>query len=251
MLKINEIYQSCCIKGMGEISNNSVSLLIADPPYGVSKKNPLKGRSRGKIITLNETWDSFESKAELVTFYRVWIEEAYRIMKDNACICIWGDRRNIFYVQPILEEYFPKFIDMVTWVKRDAPPNVTNRGMAASTEFCLIYCKSDKNWIFNAREIKKYNNGKQLRNYWDIPRSMKKDERLAHPTQKKIETQLILIDMLSHKKDLVLDPFMGSGTTAEACIILERNYIGFEKNKAYYHLLKKRLEKYNRKSHAI
>ena len=61
-------------------------------------------------MTLNESWDDFDSKSELITFYRSWIEEAYRVMKDNACICIWGDRRNIFYVQPILEEYFPKFI---------------------------------------------------------------------------------------------------------------------------------------------
>ena len=117
-----------------------------------------------------------------------------------------------------------------------------NRGMSASTEFCLIYCKSDKNWIFNAKEIKKYNNGKQLRNCWDIPRSMKKEERLPHPTQKKIETQLILVNMLSNKGDLVLDPFMGSGTTAEACISLDRNYIGFEKNKIYYDMSQKRLE---------
>ena len=242
MLELNKIYQKCCIQGIQEIKNNSINLIIADPPYGISKKKPLKGSSKGKIVTLNESWDDFDSKSELITFYRSWIEEAYRVMKDNACICIWGDRRNIFYVQPILEEYFPKFIDMVTWVKRDAPPNVTNRGMSASTEFCLIYCKSDKNWIFNAKEIKKYNNGKQLRNCWDIPRSMKKEERLPHPTQKKIETQLILVNMLSNKGDLVLDPFMGSGTTAEACVSLDRNYIGFEKNKIYYDMSQKRLE---------
>ena len=242
MLELNKIYQKCCIQGIQEIKSNSINLIIADPPYGISKKKPLTGSSKGKIVTLNESWDDFDSKSELITFYRSWIEEAYRVMKDNACICIWGDRRNIFYVQPILEEYFPKFIDMVTWVKRDAPPNVTNRGMSASTEFCLIYCKSDKNWIFNAKEIKKYNNGKQLRNCWDIPRSMKKEERLPHPTQKKIETQLILVNMLSNKGDLVLDPFMGSGTTAEACISLDRNYIGFEKNKIYYDMSQKRLE---------
>lgn len=243
MIEINKIYQECCIQGMNKIESNSIDLIIADPPYGVSKKKPLRGSSKGKIITLNESWDDFDSKSELITFNRSWIEKAHRVMKDNACICVWGDRRNIFYVQPILEEYFPKFIDMVTWVKRDAPPNVTSRGMAASTEFCLIYCKSDKNWIFNAKEIKKYNNGKQLRNYWDIPRSMKKEERVAHPTQKKIETQLILANMLSNKGDIVLDPFMGSGTTAQACISLDRNFIGFEKDKIYYDMSQMRLAK--------
>jgi DNA modification methylase len=69
-----------------------------------------------------------------------------------------------------------------------------------------------------------------------------KSERTGHPTQKKIETHLFLVEMLTNKGDIVVDPFMGSGTTAVACKLLSRNFIGFEKNKEYYEMALKRLQ---------
>ena len=64
MLELNKIYQKCCIQGIQEIKSNSINLIIADPPYGISKKKPLKGSSKGKIVTLNESWDDFDSKSD-------------------------------------------------------------------------------------------------------------------------------------------------------------------------------------------
>jgi DNA modification methylase len=80
-----------------------------------------------------------------------------------------------------------------------------------------------------------------MRNFLDIPRTMSASERTGHPTQKKIETQMFLIEAFTNKEDLVLDPFCGSGTTAVACKLLDRNFICFEKNKEYCEITLKRL----------
>jgi len=235
-LEINKVYNEDCLEGLRKIKESSIDAIITDPPYGIAKKKPLIGKSKGKISTLSSEWDLFDSTEHFISFTEKWLIECKRVLKPNGSIAVWGDRRNIFFIQPILERLFPKFLDMITWIKRDAPPNVSQRGLAASTEFCLVYCNSEKGWTFNGHEIKKYNNGKQARNYLDIQRSMTKKERLPHPTQKKIETQTFLVEMLTNKGEVVVDPFMGSGTLAEASLITERNFIGFEKDKNNYEM---------------
>lgn len=240
-IEINKIYNEDCLDGLKKIKDGSIDAIITDPPYGIAKKKPLVGKSKGKISTLSSEWDIFESMDDFIEFTEKWLIECKRILKPNGSIAVWGDRRNIFFVQPIMESLFPKFLDLVTWVKRDAPPNVSQRGLAASTEFCLVYCNSEKGWTFNGQDIKKYNNGKQARNYLDIQRSMTKKERLPHPTQKKIETQTFLVEMMTNEGEIVVDPFMGSGTLAEASIITNRNFIGFEKDKGHFTLSTKRI----------
>jgi site-specific DNA-methyltransferase (adenine-specific) len=238
---LNQIFNKDCIEGLKHIPDNSIDAVITDPPYGIAKKKPLEGKSHGKIKTISSDWDIFNSTQDYQEFTKQWIKECHRILKPTGTIAVWGNRRSIFSVQPILESFFPKFLDMITWVKRDSPPNITRRGLSASTEFCLIYCKSTSGWTFNHDDIKKYNNGKQMRNFLDIPRTMPESERTGHPTQKKIETQMFLIEAFTNRGDIVLDPFCGSGTTAVACKLLNRNFICFEKNKEYYEMTLKRL----------
>jgi DNA modification methylase len=240
---LNQIFNEDCIDGMKRIPDGTIDAIITDPPYGIAKKNPLKGSSHGKVQTISSEWDIFGSINEFQKFTSIWLKECHRVLKSNGSIAIWGDRRNIFFIQPLIEKLFPKFLDLFTWIKRDAPPNITRRGLAASTEFCLIYSKSETGWTFNHDDIKKYNNGKQMRNYIDIQRTMPANERTEHPTQKKIETQLLLVEMLSNKDNIVLDPFVGSGTTAVASKQLDRNYICFEKNKKYFEIALDRLRK--------
>jgi DNA modification methylase len=240
-LEINKIYNEDCLIGMKKIKDCSIDAIITDPPYGIAKKKPLRGSSKGKIKTLDSKWDMFETDEDFIAFTELWVKECKRVLKPSGSIAVWGDRRNIFFVQPILEKYFPKFLDMITWIKRDAPPNVSQRGLSASTEFCLVYSNTEKGWTFNGQDIKKYNNGKQARNYLDIQRSMTKKERLPHPTQKKIETQTFLVEMMSNKGEVILDPFVGSGTLAESTIITGRNFIAIEKDLENYKMAQERI----------
>ena len=208
----------------------------------ISKKKQFIGKSHGNYKTLNENWNKFENKTDYIKFTKKWIKESYKILKPNGTITVWGDRISIFDIQPILSKYFPKFLDIITWIKHDAPPNITRRGLAPSTEFCLIYCKNNSNWTFNHDDIKKYNNGKQMRNYINIQRTMPKNKRIGHPAQKKIETQLLLIEMLTNKNEIIFDPFTGNGTIPFACIQTNRNFIACENNKEYYNIAQKRID---------
>lgn len=238
---LNLVFNEDCLEGMKRIPDASIDAIVTDPPYGIAKKKPLSGSSHGAISTLSSGWDLFDSIEHFQQFTAKWLAECHRVLKPQGSIAVWGDRRNIFFVQPLLEALFPKFLDLLTWTKRDAPPNITQRGLAASTEFCLVYCKAETGWTFNGQDLKKYNNGKQARNYLDIQRTMPKAERVGHPTQKKIETQQFLIEMLSCPGQIVFDPFMGSGTVAAAAKATGRQFIGFERDAKYFELIQKRL----------
>lgn len=235
-----------CVEFMKEVKNESVSLIIADPPYGISKKNPLKGSSHGNIQTLNEDWDLFASKQEFIDFTKNWMTEAKRILKPSGSILVWGARESIFDMKFLLDECGYHFLDNIVWIKRDAPPNITCRGYAASTEFVLWYCKSDSKWTFNHDDLKKYNNGKQMRSFWDIQRTMTKNEKTQHKTQKKLELAEIIVEGHSNVGDLVYVPFAGSGTEIEACVKHNRNWIATETKRQYIdEIIVPRIEKYN------
>ena len=127
-------------------------------------------------------------------------------------------------------------------------PSITKRTLTHSTEFIAWFAKG-KGWKFNYNNMKKYNQGKQLRDVWEFAvcqgseRMRGKDGRAAHPTQKPLELFKRLIEMTTDEGDLVVDPFMGTGTTAVAALLLNRNWIGIESNKEYIDLARKRVEK--------
>jgi len=232
-MELNKIYNEDCIEFMKSLPNECIDLIIADPPYNIAKKKPLKGQSHGSMETLSEEWDIFESEQKYLEFTYQWMFEAKRILKINGSIFVYGSRQSIFNMRNILEKLNLYFLDLITWIKRDAPPNMTQRGYAYSTEFILWYCKANTKWTFNPKEIKKFNNDKQMRNFWDISRTMKKDEWTPHKTQKKIELSNIIVEGHSNKNDLIYIPFAGSGSEIESCIRNERSYIATEINKKY------------------
>jgi site-specific DNA-methyltransferase (adenine-specific) len=218
---------------MKNLDKQSIDLIIADPPYGIAKKKPLKGSSHGDIKTLDAEWDIFNSKEDYLDFSRNWIRNTKQILKPNGSIFVYGSRQSIYEMKNLLDECGFYYLDTITWIKRDAMPNVTCRGYAYSTEFILWYCNSDSGWTFNHQEIKKYNNDKQMRNYWDIQRSMTKQEKTTHPTQKKIELSNIIVEGHSNENDLVYIPFAGSGSEIESCILKNRNWLATETNQEY------------------
>lgn len=239
----NIIYNENSLEALKKIPDESIDTIITDPPYGIAKEKSFKDKSHGSFKALDSQWDIFESKDAYVKFSKEWLTECNRVLKPEGNIAVWGSRVSIFDIQPIMDSLFPKFLDMLTWIKRDSPPNMTRRGMAPSTEFCLIYTKAEKGWTFNHDEIKKYNNGKQMRNYFDVQRTMNNKERTGHPTQKKLETQLLLVEMLSNEGEIVLDPFVGSGTVPAACVHTDRNFLGFELNQDYCKIATERINK--------
>ena len=119
-----------------------------------------------------------------------------------------------------------------------------------STEHLIWASKNGngKKWTFNYELMKKMNNGKQMRNVWEIPLTSKKEKWAGkHPTQKPMELLRRVILSCTNEGDTVLDPFVGSGTTSVVAKMLGRNSIGIEKEKKYYDIIQKRLNQAQKK----
>jgi site-specific DNA-methyltransferase (adenine-specific) len=254
---INKNNEGDCIKVMSKIPSESIQLILTDPPYNASNGgvNLPDNKTGGAYYKINEKWDKF-SYEDYLDFTRKWIKEADRILSKDASILICCSLHNIGEVIISLKELKYKPLNIITWRKPNAMPSITKRMLTHSTEFIVWFAKG-KNWAFNYNEMKKYNYGKQLRDVWDFP-SCQGPERLkdsagksAHPTQKPLKIFKRLIEMASKKGDIVLDPFIGVGTTAIASEELGRKWIGIDSNPKYIKLSNDRISKYREQKKII
>ena len=216
-------------------------MVFADPPYNMSKKKGL-GWAFSKHITMQEAWDQFTND-EFFEFNIKWIGECLRILKPGGSIFICGSYHNIFQIGFILQQFDVKILNDIIWFKPNAQPNITCRMFTQSTE-TVIWAAKGKKWTFNYDQMKELNKGKQMRNMWAIPYPSQ-SERWAgkHPTQKPISLLERIILAASSPGDIILDPFLGSGTTAVVAKMHGRRCIGIEKNKEYRTIIEKRLNK--------
>ena len=254
-MKLNTIYQGDCINILNEkIDEKSIDLIFADPPYNLSG-NSLKwegNKTGGDWYMMDEEWDKM-TEPEYFQFTKKWIKGCKRVLKNNGSIYISCTYHNIAEVIIVLKELDFKINNVIVWQKTNAMPNMTKRLFTHSTEF-IVWAVKGKNWIFNYEELKIINPNKQkdgslkqMRDVWEMPlvqgkeRLHGKDGRALHPTQKPEEMLKRIIIASSNKGDTVLDPFLGSGTTAVVAKQLERNWIGIEKNKEYISATQKRI----------
>ncbi len=255
-MQINKVYLGDCIKIMQEdIDKNSIDLIFADPPYNLSG-NGLKllgNKTGGDWYMVNEGWDKMEEK-QYFEFTKNWISTAISCLKENGSIYISCTYHNISEIIAILKICKIKINNIITWQKTNAMPSLTKRTFTHSTEF-IIWGVKGKKWIFNYEALKAINPDKQvdgslkqMRDVWSIPVAQGKERlkgeggRALHPTQKPVELLKRIIIASSNEGDIVLDPFLGSGTTAYVSKLLNRNYIGIEKEEIYYYAALKRLD---------
>ena len=255
-MEINVIYTGDCIKILNEkIDEKSVELIFADPPYNLSGNNlKWKGnKTGGDWYMVNEEWDKMTT-LEYLQFTDNWVTGCHRVLKDNGSIYVSCTYHNLAEIIIALKRLDFKINNIIVWQKTNAMPNMTKRVFTHSTEF-VVWAVKGKNWIFNYEELKiinpeKQKDGslKQMRDIWPLPlvqgkeRLKGKEGRALHPTQKPEEMLRRIIIASSNKGDTVLDPFLGSGTTAFIAKKLERNWIGIEKIKKYIDIATKRMK---------
>ena len=255
-MKKNIIYKGDCVEILNEkIDKKSIDLIFADPPYNLSGNGlTWKGnKTGGDWFMVNEEWDKMTAP-EYIQFTRKWIGACNNSLKDNGSIYISCTYHNIAEVMIVLKQLGFKINNIITWQKTNAMPNITRRVFTHSTEF-IIWAIKGKKWIFNYEELKRINPDKQkdgslkqMRDVWTLPlvqggeRIRGKNGKALHPTQKPEEMLKRIILASSNKGDIVLDPFLGSGTTAYIAKKLGRNWIGIEKEKKYIEMAEKRLK---------
>lgn len=265
-VELNHVYKMDCIEGMTSLPDNSVDLIIADPPYNLSKGGNwswdnsvvLKGLG-GNWNKVMESWDAMPLE-EYWKFTLAWISEAKRILKPSGSMWIFGTYHNIGIINVVCQMLEIEIINEVVWFKRNSFPNLSGRRLTASHE-TLLWCHSggkkrqyyfdydySKNGVFESDLIKKP--GKQMRTVWDVPNNKTKDELKfgKHPTQKPLRLLERIVGLTSKEGDLMLTPFCGSGSECVAAKIAGRDYIGFEIEDEYVELAEKRLENAERGS---
>jgi site-specific DNA-methyltransferase (adenine-specific) len=248
MMELNKIYNQNCIEGMKEhIDDNSIDCIITSPPYNVG-------------IEYDEWNDKMNSK-EYFIFTKSWLEQTYRCLKPDGRIVI-----NILYevnMQEnggrifIMSEYWKimqevgfKFAGIVD-LQEIQPQRVkfTAWGSWLSASAPYIYNPKECLIIGYKERWKKDNSGisyfketeKNKEEFKELVSGMWKynaETKGLTVANFSYDIPLKALKILTFENDIVLDCFMGSGTTAEACIRLNRNYVGFEISKEYCEIMK-------------
>jgi len=216
-------------------------MVFADPPYflsndGLTVKN-------GKISSVNKgKWDKSFGFEKINDFNRNWLNLIRDKMKDDATIWISGTSHNIFSIGQILVELGFKILNIITWEKANPPPNFSCRYFTHSTEQIIWARKKNKvPHFFNYELMKKFNNGKQMKDVWTLPAIAKWEKNCGkHPTQKPLSVLTRIILSSTRDKAWILDPFTGSSTTGIAANLFNRRFLGIDECDEYLEISKKR-----------
>jgi DNA modification methylase len=233
---VNNIICGDCLELLKNIPDNSIDLIITDPPYMISQKSNISRKSFGKCdLMLNfGEWDIFKSEVDYKNFTESWFRECVRILKPKSWMYVFFSKEKIGYFPlEFASKYGMNTKNIFTWIKSNITPSIRKMNYLSSVEFIWVGSKGDS-------RIKNFLQQKEMVNYMITPNSSVYGVS-GHPNEKPeiLVSRFVLTS--SYENEVVLDPFIGSGTTAVVCKKLNRRYIGIEKNPEYIEMAKKRL----------
>jgi len=219
------------------IRSNSVNLIVTDPPYNLNKDY---GNNQDKL-----EFDDY------LQFSRDWLAEAKRVLTDDGTIYIFMGMRYISFIYSILERDLSlTFNSWITWHYTQGIGKT--KGFSPRHDDILMFTKDPKNFVFNLDAVRipqKYyrsiNNmrGANPGNVWEFSHMHYCNKnRKAHPTQKPEALYERMVLVSSNEGDLVLDPFLGSGTLLRVCQQTKRNAVGIDINPEYVAMAQSRLQ---------
>ena len=228
-----KLYQGDCLEIMDELIREGVKVdaIITDPPYNISRDNNFKTMGRAGI-----DFGEWDKDFDLTS----WIDYCEPLLKKGGNIVIFNDWKNMSYIVEALEKNGFEIKDLIRWKKTNPMPRNRDRRFITDYEVAVWAVKPRGKWTFN-----------RLSNIYERPEIIcgitSKGEKLngGHPTQKPVEVMKWLIDRLTDEDDLVLDPFMGSGTTGVACMNANRSFVGIEIDENYFNIAVNRIKEVN------
>lgn len=250
---LHTVFNEDCINILKKLPNNSVQLIIADPPYNINI----------------ESWDNFNNYLE---WAKEWIHEAERVLKKEGNFIIFGgfqfenpergDLIDLIYY--IRKNTSFRVVNVITWYYKNG---ITARRFFSNRHEEIVWLVKGKKYIFNLDDVRiKYDKktldlykkdtrlnlhnlikGKNPTNVWEIPRlNSNSKERVGHPTQKPQKIIERLVKALSNEGDIVLDIFAGSAITTKVCIENNRNSISCDIDKEFLKYVDLQLLKVNK-----
>ena len=244
----NKVINGDSLKELKRIPDETFDLIFADPPYNLQLKKELSRPDASKVKAVNDKWDQFESFKAYDQFTLDWLQECKRVLKKNGTIWVIGSYHNIFRVGAKIQDLGFWILNDVIWNKKNPMPNFRGTRFTNAHETIIWASKSeDSKYTFNYQSLKCLNDDLQMRSTWNLPicngkERLKKNGKKIHSTQKPEALLHRILLSSTNKGDFILDPFLGSGTSAVIAKKLGRNYFGIKKKKKYFDASKKRLE---------
>ncbi len=245
----NNILNGNCIKELKKIPDKTFDLIFADPPYNLQIGKKLKRPDNSKVNGVKDKWDQFKNFEHYDNFCIDWLSECKRVLKDNGAIWVIGSYHNIFRVGYHIQNIGYWILNDVIWKKNNPMPNFKGTRFTNAHE-TLIWASKNKNskYTFNYQSQKCLNDDLQMRSDWTFPicngkERLKKNGKKVHSTQKPEALLHRIILATTNKDDTILDPFLGTGTTAVVAKKLGRKYFGIEKDKKYFKAAEERINK--------
>ena len=209
---------------MGRMENKFIDLIVTDPPYGMNFRSNHRAERYGNIH-----WD------DNLDWVNDFCAEANRVLKGNSHLYMFCSFHNVDIFKQALERYFT-IKNILIWEKNNTSMGDLKGDYAPKYEMILFATK-----------------GRRLLNGGRDPNIVKfsRTGNKLHPTQKPVELISYLVNKSSKENDIVYDPFMGSGTTAEAAYDSKRNYIGSEIDETYYEISLTRIDRLERQGKLV
>ena len=218
----------------------SVHAIFADPPYNLQLKGELRRPDESIVDGVDDAWDRFPDLAAYDAFTRAWLTECRRVLRKDGTIWVMGAYHNVFRLGVALQDLGFWILNDVIWRKANPMPNFRGRRFTNAHE-TLIWAAhgQESKYRFNYAAMKALNDDVQMRSDWFIPlctggeRLRDENGDKLHPTQKPEALLHRVILSCTQPGEVVLDPFLGSGTTAAVAKRLGRRFIGIEREERY------------------
>lgn len=227
-----QLFNADCFEKLKEIPDKSINLILCDPPYNLANYSTgnMNFSWRTEINNDVAEWDEKPLEpADLVTEFK-------RIIKPDGNIFIFTSYNLIGKYHEVFDSEFDTFQFMV-WHKTNPIPNIRKSSFLNSCELIVCLWNKGHTWNFTKQN--------EMHNFIESPICMG-SERLKnpkHPTQKPVKILEHIIKIASNENDVILDMFMGVGSTGVAALNLNRRFIGIELDRIYYNASVARLEK--------
>ena len=233
----NYLFNIDSLNGMKNMQASTVDLVLTDPPYGIADSAKLT-KVGNKFVSTIDAWgndfqDAWANVEDYWNWFKPFVAEMNRVMKDGASMILFLDRKYTGYIVYMIEKEFGlTFKNKVYFSKKNPVPSMRKVNYRSKIEEAIWFSKG---------KPKTFNFGEQseMTQVYEGPIGKKKTK---HPTEKYSWMLEPLIKNHSKLGDMILDPFSGSGATLMNAIKMERNAIGFEMNTGFYQMAKAQAE---------
>jgi len=276
---MNIVFNKSCYPRMQELADGSVDMIFTDPPYFQYRAQNIKGLKNHKDVVTEFDFDGFRSEKQYLAFLQTVLKESFRVAKQGASGYLFCADDFVSFLNRILEKAGFRVRKVIHWHKTNPFPAISSRKMFSNSMELLIHFSKGSPATWNPRPvnemhnflntsvtkadiealIEKYRTAGEIKtllqllkeslregdleNLIESPVCMGK-KRTRHKTQKPLQVCLPFIEISSRLGDLILDPFMGSGTTAIAALRTGRRFVGYEINDTYCDLIQERLDEF-------